>query len=49
MEQVFVDPLEDDAGEGMKSTINIETITKDEEVNDKVDKLRGLLGKLPTK
>ena len=49
MEQVFVDPLEEDAGEGMKSSISIETITKDEEVTDRVDKLRGLLGKLPKK
>lgn len=49
MEQVFVDPLEKDAGEGMKSSITIETVTKEEEVEDKVDKLRGLLGKLPKK
>jgi len=49
MEQVFVDPLEEDAGEGMKSSITIEEVTKEEEVDDKVDKLRGLLGKLPTK
>ncbi len=47
MEQIFVDPLEDDAGEGLKPNINIETFTKDEEVDDKVDKLRNLLGKLP--
>jgi len=45
MEQVFVDPLEKDAGEGMKSSINIETVTKDDDVEDKVDKLRDLLGK----
>lgn len=49
MEQVFVDPLEDGAGNGLKSTINIETINGDEEVENKVDKLRGLLGKLPKK
>jgi uncharacterized small protein (DUF1192 family) len=44
MEQVFIDPLEKDAGEGMKSKINVETITKDDEVDGKVDKLRDLLG-----
>jgi len=49
MEQVFVDPLEDNAAEGMKASIQIETITKEEEVGGKVDKLRNLLGKLPTK
>ena len=47
MEQVFVDPLEEDAGEGMKSSIHIETVTKDEEITNQVDKLKGLLGKLP--
>lgn len=48
IEQVFVDPLEKDAGEGMKSSITIETVTKDEEVGNRVDKLRDLLGsKLP--
>jgi len=49
MEQVFVDPLEEDSGKGLKSSINIETVTKDEEVLGRVDKLRGLLGKLPKK
>lgn len=49
MEQVFVDPLERDAGKGMKATINIETVVKDEEVGDKVNKLKDLLGKLPNK
>jgi uncharacterized small protein (DUF1192 family) len=49
MEQVFIDPLEKDAGAGLKSSIKIETVTKDDsEVNNKVDKLRDLLGsKLP--
>jgi predicted nuclease with TOPRIM domain len=49
LEQVFVDPLEKDAGKGMKASISIETVVKDEEVGDKVDKLKGLLGKLPNK
>lgn len=50
MEQLFVDPLEDDADEGMKSSITVDTVVKDDgEVDNKVDKLRDLLGKLPTK
>ena len=49
MEQVFVDPLEEDAGEGMKASINIETVVKEGEVGDKVDKLKSLLGHLPKK
>ena len=50
MEQAFVDPLEEDAGKGMKASIKIETVVKDEEVGAKVNKLKDLLGsKLPTK
>jgi len=49
MEQLFVDPLDKDSGKGMKPSISIETVTNDDGVNDKVDKLRGLLGKLPKK
>lgn len=49
MEQVFVDPLEEDAGEGMKSSINVDVVTNDDVVDDKVNKLKDLLGKLPTK
>ena len=49
MEQVFIDPLEKDAGEGLEASIQIETIVKDEEVGDKVNKLKDLLGKLPEK
>jgi DNA repair exonuclease SbcCD ATPase subunit len=54
MEQIFVDPLEKDAGDGLKPNINIETTKLDlspqkEEMDDKVNKLRGLLGKLPTR
>jgi len=49
MEQVFVDPLEDNAAEGMEASIKIETIIREEEVGGKVDKLRNLLGKLPNK
>lgn len=47
MEQIFVDPLEKDAGEGMKSSINVDTVVKDDAVDDKVNKLKDLLGKLP--
>jgi len=47
MEQLFVDPLEEDAADGMEASINVESVTKDEEVDDKVDKLRDLLGSLP--
>jgi hypothetical protein len=49
MEQVFIDPLEKNAGEGMKASIQVETIVKDEEVGEKVNKLKDLLGKLPNK
>lgn len=49
IEQVFVDPLEDDAGDGLESSITIDTVTAKEAVGDKVDKLRDLLGKLPIK
>lgn len=54
MDQIFVDPLEKGAGDGLKSNINIEVTElelplKKEETDDKVSRLRGLLGKLPTK
>jgi len=50
MEQVFIDPLEKNAGSGMKASIDIEAVVKDEDVGDKVNKLKNLLGnKLPTK
>lgn len=49
IEQVFVDPLEKNAGEGMKPSISIETIVKEDIVDDKVNKLKDLLGKLPAK
>lgn len=47
MEQVFIDPLEENAGEGLKSSIQIETVVKDDEVDGKVNKLKDLLGKSP--
>jgi len=52
MEQIFVDPLEKNSGAGLKSNIVIEelqTTDKKEEMDDKVTKLRSLLGKLPVK
>lgn len=47
MEQVFVDPLDGDAEKGLKPTISVDTILKEETVDDKVDRLRDLVGKLP--
>lgn len=51
MEQVFVDPLEEGAGTGLKSNIKNRELTRDVddgEVDDKVNKLKDLLGsKLP--
>jgi phage host-nuclease inhibitor protein Gam len=51
MEQVFVDPLEENSGEGLKSNIRTkELISNDEsDVGDKVNKLKNLLGSLPTR
>lgn len=47
MEQVFIDPLEEGAGDGLESHIDIKE-TEADEVSGKVDKLRDLLGnKLP--
>jgi len=51
MEEVFVDPLEDNAGEGLKSSIKARELTRDVEdgeMDSKVNKLKDLLGsKLP--
>lgn len=49
MESVFIDPLEADAGEGLESHIEIEehddvSITKKKKMQDKVDKLKDLVG-----
>lgn len=51
MEQVFVDPLEKDSGEGLKSNIRTKELTSndDSDVGDKVNKLKNLLGGLPTR
>lgn len=49
MEQKFIDPLEKGAGHGLESHINIKNISHDEKENmfDKVDKLKRLIGNLP--
>lgn len=51
MEEVFVDPLEDGAGDGLKSSIKARELTRDVEdgeIDSKVNKLKDLLGsKLP--
>ncbi len=51
MEQQFIDPLEKDSGKGLKSHIDIADVTTSEKDNmsEKVDKLKNLLGKLPNK
>lgn len=51
IEEVFIDPLEDDAGEGLIPHIEIEDISavKKEKMQQKVDKLRDLIGGLPNK
>jgi Mg2+ and Co2+ transporter CorA len=51
MEQQFVDPLENDAGKGLKSHIDITdvSVAEKENMSEKVNKLKGLLGKLPNK
>lgn len=47
MEKRFVDPLETDAGKGLKSFIKTDKVVKkgEDEVDDQVDKLRSLLNK----
>lgn len=49
MEQQFIDPLEKDAGKGLKSHIDVTDTTESEKDNmsEKVNKLKNLLGKLP--
>ena len=51
MEQKFIDPLDKDAGKGLKSHIDIIDVstTDASDMSKKVDKLKGLLGKLPNK
>lgn len=51
MESTFIDPLEDDAGEGLIPHIEVEdvSIAEKEKMQDKVDKLKDLIGSLPNK
>lgn len=48
MEQIFVDPLEEDAGKGLKSNITARELTRDVDEpahDEQVNKLKSLLGK----
>ena len=46
METVFIDPLEGGAGEGLEAHINVKdvSVTQKENIQDKVNKLKNLLG-----
>ena len=50
MEEVFVDPLEKGAGENLESHVDIKDLSFKEKVkvDTQVDKLKGLIGKLPS-
>lgn len=51
MEEIIIDPLEKDAGKGLKSHITVKKSESDkkDDVQDKVKKLKGLLGKFPSR
>lgn len=49
MEEVFIDPTEKDAGKGMKSHIKLEDVESEEDIGNKVNKLKSLIGGLPKK
>jgi chromosome segregation ATPase len=52
MDKIFIDPIENGAGEKLKANIRIEQtlpVSEREEVEDKVGRLKSLMGKLPTK
>jgi predicted RNase H-like nuclease (RuvC/YqgF family) len=51
MGSVFIDPLSSNSGEGLKSFIRTDDVTREEkdEMKSKVNKLKGLLGKLPVR
>jgi DNA repair exonuclease SbcCD ATPase subunit len=51
IETAFIDPLEMDAGKDLKPFLDTKDISIDEKENiySKVDKLKGMLGKLPSK
>jgi len=45
----FVDPLEEDAGKMLKPFLDVKDASTDEQISmfGKIDKLKGMLGKLP--
>ncbi|RKZ10833.1 hypothetical protein DRQ25_01625 [Candidatus Fermentibacteria bacterium] len=51
MEKAYIDPLESDAGAAMEPHITVEDVKTTDKinVNDKVAKLKGLMGTLPTR
>jgi hypothetical protein len=51
IDSVFIDPLGPDAGQGLKSFIHTDDVTREEkeEMKSNVNKLKSLLGKLPTR
>jgi len=51
MEAVLIDPLEKDAGSNLEMYVSVEDVSTDEKevMEDKVSKLRNILGKLPKK
>lgn len=51
IEPVFIDPLEEGAGKELKPFLDVKDVSSDDKENmfDKVEKLKGMLGKLPTK
>jgi hypothetical protein len=52
LDQVFIDPLEKNSGKNLRSSITIEEMAMPDEkerMDDKVNKLKSILGKLPIK
>ena len=52
IDRVFVDPLDENASTGLKPNINVDELQileKRDDIDEKVNKLKNLLGKLPTK
>lgn len=47
MENKFIDPLGKDDGKGLKSNIKVKTESREGKVDDKVNKLKNLIGGLP--
>lgn len=51
IEDVFIDPLDEDAGSDLESHIRVEDVSVEEKeaIADKVNKLKNIMGKLPKK